>query len=190
MCPIGAFAGPWSRSWTLPDALIKSYQISPNISKRPVNKRSVHLGSRNKFKFFQFFFFRSVDTSVGDEDEAATRSSYMEELKEMLPALSSSNDFNANVGSNSMFGPIEASELIATLTLFDANKREIFGKIWRVDSNQGMKAFIQGTLNRRCRAYQGCRLNLGKIRQIIIFVSLLNTFKVSNSHVTKDSLLI
>ena len=71
----------------------------------------------------------------------------MEELKEMLPALSSSNDFNANVGSNSMFGPIEASELIATLTLFDANKREIFGKIWRVDSNQGMKAFIQGTLN-------------------------------------------
>ena len=70
--------------------------------------------------------FRAVEAIGADEDEAANRSPYMEELKEMLPALSSSNDVNANVVSNSMFGPIEASELIATLTLFDANKREIF----------------------------------------------------------------
>jgi hypothetical protein len=32
---------------------------------------------------------------------------------------------------------VEASELIATLTLFDTNQREIFGKIWRVDASQG-----------------------------------------------------
>jgi hypothetical protein len=86
-----------------------------------------------------------VETSGDTEDEVANRSPFMEELKEMLPTLSSSNDVNVNVDSNSMFGPIEASELIATLTLFDTNKREIFGKIWRVDSNQGKQGFIQGS---------------------------------------------
>jgi len=31
----------------------------------------------------------------------------------------------------------ESSEIMATLTLFDLNMKEIFGKIWKVDTSQG-----------------------------------------------------
>ena len=58
---------------------------------------------------------------------------FIEELTEIFPA--SNTDADADV--ESVFAPIEASELIATLTLFDSNHREIFGKIWRVDASQG-----------------------------------------------------
>ncbi len=47
---------------------------------------------------------------------------------------------------------------MATLTLFDANQREIFGKIWRVDSNQGDLLFLLLNLDTGRIMYTGHQL--------------------------------
>ena len=78
---------------------------------------------------------------------------YIEELSDILPGSNADSNF-----SDSIFGPIEASELVATLTLFDANQREIFGKIWRVDSNQGDLLFLLLNLDTGRIMYTGHQL--------------------------------